>query len=114
MVDYKNLTKEELLKAYESNQEVLLKSKKVYRKLDSIVYLGSGASTLGLCMFVVSNNPILKLAGLCLGFATAIPGIFISGSNKYKTVKIEYETALKIEREINEAVDEIDGKELYE
>lgn len=107
MKDYKKLTRKELINEFNNNQDILLKSKKMFRKLDASVFACTGISALGLFTFAVSSNPILKLTGLGLSFIGAIPGILVVGSNKYKTAKIEYETAIKIQEEINEAIEEL-------
>lgn len=112
-VDYLNLSTKELFDRLNSNEEILLKSKNLYRKMDSVnLFLGL-VSTSGIFLFGFAPNPYLKLAGLVYGFLSATASIAIIKSKKYTQAKHEYEVALKINKELTEEIDKrLDLEEL--
>lgn len=114
MKDYRKLTKEQLLEEKKHNQEILLKSNKLYKKYNTLSTISCSACLVGLGLLAVSSNPILKLTGLCLSFAGAIPGTMIMGSSKYKHIELEHKTAVKIREEIDNALEDIEYGEEYE
>ena len=96
----------ELFEIEKRQNEYILKTKKAYSKAESInVVLSVGAAG-GMLTLLIAQNPIIKLTGLILGVGCAIGSMAYMYSPIYLKKKHEYENAVKVNKELEEELEE--------